>query len=396
MVYRKAKPKGTLLSEFKEHVTKSISPIQFVDEVLIPMANVYEEISDASYAGDEYAELVNENLKWLNRLEFQDWIPPALAFCVRWRNRTEPMARFFADLERLAYFQLLTKGGINERIERFSRLTRSIENDEQIFETSSPLQLSPTEQFAMFEVLSGPIYETLYARARSAVILRLDSLLSGGGATYDYQTITVEHVLPQSPAEGSEWERWFPDSETRLLQVHTLGNLVLLTRKKNSAASNYEFARKKDAYFTRGGVSPFVLTTQVLQQAIWTPEIVRSRQDQLLAKLEHHWRLQDRQSAIVEREALAAYEGDKTWRDDVREGLRRLGGRAPLLEIYKEVEAVRRAAGRSIPRTIDAVVRRTLEENSSDSDSYRSGRDIFSMPTGRGAGVWALRDGPVT
>ena len=41
-------------------------------------------------------------------------------------------------------------------------------------------------------------------------------------------------------------------------------DLVLLTRKKKSSASNYGFARKKETYFSRNGISPFVLTTQVV------------------------------------------------------------------------------------------------------------------------------------
>jgi hypothetical protein len=112
---------------------------------------------------------------------------------------------------------------------------------------------------------------------------------------------------------------WFPSPDTRATVVHTLGNLALLTRKKNSAASNFDFSRKKAAYFTHGGVSPFALTTQVLQHVMWTPAIVADRQENLLSKLEQHWRLQDRKNPTVEKEAEAAYAGDGTWRDDVRE-----------------------------------------------------------------------------
>ncbi len=82
--------------------------------------------------------------------------------------------------------------------------------------------------------------------------------------------------------------------------------------------------------------------------------------------------------------------GDGTWRDDVRSALQRLGGRASLSRIYKEVEAVRSAAGRSIPPSLEATVRRTLEDHCSDSENYR-GQDLFCMPEGKGAGVWALR-----
>ena len=50
-------------------------------------------------------------------------------------------------------------------------------------------------------------------RVRRYVLLRLDSVLSAGGATYDYPIITVEHVLPQNPATNSEWRQWFTDEE---------------------------------------------------------------------------------------------------------------------------------------------------------------------------------------
>jgi len=80
-----------------------------------------------------------------------------------------------------------------------------------------------------------------------------------------------------------------------------------------------------------------------------------------------------------------------TWRDDVRSALEGLNRRAALSSIYKEVKKIRRAAGRSMPPSFDETVRRTLEENSSDSEVYRGGPDLFWMPEGKGAGVWALR-----
>jgi hypothetical protein len=124
--------------------------------------------------------------------------------------------------------------------------------------------------------------------------LRLDTLLSGGGAIYDHQNITVEHVLPQTPQAGSKWLEWFPDAGERLKWVHKLGNLALLTRKKNSSASNYEFETKKQSYFAKNDISPFVLTTQVLDKKQWTPTVVAARQKDLLALLEEHWRLKER------------------------------------------------------------------------------------------------------
>jgi hypothetical protein len=296
MVYRRQKPKGTLIKEFKEHVTEAKQPAQFIDQVLIPMAKAYEELLDCNYESTAHAETVNEHLKWLNRLEFNDWVPPALAFTTRHRQDPAAMAAFFRDLERLSYALLIMKSGINDRIERFSQLTGAIIKSDNLYDEKSPLQLTPTEQYVVYAQLDGPVYEAFAARARTTILLRLDSLLSGGGAKYDYQTITVEHVLPQNPPTGSQWLNWFPDPKDRYQWVHKLGNLALLTRKKNSSASNFDFVKKKQSYFAKGGVSPFVLTTQVLNKNEWTPEIVSSRQKELLTLLESHWRLKNRQN----------------------------------------------------------------------------------------------------
>lgn len=306
MVYRKAKPQGTLLKEFKEHVVPAKQPRSFVDEVLLPMAQAFSELRDADYTSTHYAEQVNEHLRWLNRLEFKDWVPPALTFFVRHRQQPEAVLSFFRDLERLSYSMLARKAGVNERIERFSALTGGVETGSDLAATSSPLQLSQEEQHQTYAALNGPLYETHSPRALALLLLRLDHLLSDGSASYQHEVVSVEHVMPQQPAPNSQWAAWVPDKALHQLWVHRLGNLALLSRKKNSSASNRDFDWKKSAYFTKGGSTAFALTTQVLQYANWTAEVMQQRQEAMLSKLEVHWRLQDRKSRAAIAEALLA------------------------------------------------------------------------------------------
>jgi hypothetical protein len=80
-----------------------------------------------------------------------------------------------------------------------------------------------------------------------------------------------------------------------------------------------------------------------------------------------------------------------TWAHDLVSVLRSMGGKARLERIYDAVEKHRRAHARSVPRTLEATVRRTLENHSSHSQNYLGGVDLFCMPEGKGAGVWALR-----
>jgi hypothetical protein len=298
MAYRKAKSQGTLLKEFVAHVPTA-NALEFIDGILEPMATAYQEINDAAYVSSRNAEPVNQSLYWLNRVEFKDWIPPALVFYVRYRNKPDLMARFFADLERMVYALLVVKAGINERIEIFSKLTDGIEKEIDLFGATSPLQLDPVFQHRVYAALDGPLYASHSAKALAVILLRIDGLISEGGAKYDYDTISVEHVLPQAPAPASQWFQWFPDPKAHAYWVHRLGNLALLSRRKNSAASNFDFDKKKKAYFTRNGISPFVLTTQVLQRDVWTESIINERHQELMAKMETFWRLDERADSLA-------------------------------------------------------------------------------------------------
>jgi hypothetical protein len=62
-----------------------------------------------------------------------------------------------------------------------------------------------------------------------------------------------------------------------------------------------------------------------------------------------------------------------------------------LSEIYRGVTIVCRDLDRRMPQELEATVRGTLEDNSSDSERFKGVRDIFCMPQGKHAGVWSLR-----
>lgn len=67
---------------------------------------------------------------------------------------------------------------------------------------------------------------------------------------------------------------------------------MLLTRRKNSQASNLDFLEKKLKYFsTKAGVSNFALTSKVLAETTWTPETLQHRQSELTGEIEELWRL---------------------------------------------------------------------------------------------------------
>jgi hypothetical protein len=213
-----------------------------------------------------------------------------MAYFLRHEDQRDNLAHFTRDMERLAYSLFIRRANVNERINRYADVLNSIENDENLFlENSPPLQLSLEEKLNTLQELDGDIYS--HIRVRMPLLLRLDSLLAEGGVSHQPRVISIEHVLPQSPTDCSQWKQWFPDDDERIQWTHRLANLVLLSRRKNSQASNYEFERKKNEYFQKNGVTTFALTTKVVTECEWTLDVLKRRQRELINALKKEWRL---------------------------------------------------------------------------------------------------------
>lgn len=292
MILLKSKSKTTILDELRKFLlTDRFDPVEFMDNTLIPYAEAYSIILDADFESSQDPVQVNTMLRWLQRIDNSDWIPPAILFLSKHPNDLMALRKFFEELERLAASLFIRGAGVNERIERYAKVIAEIESGKDISSKDSSLDLSEVEIQKTLEVIEGDIYH-MSKRSRNYLLLRLNAWLSDGLEWIDYKILTVEHVLPQKVNDGSYWAQQWPDQSTRELWLHKLGNLLLLSRRKNSEAQNYDFLKKKEKYFTgRSGVAAFALTTTVLHQKDWTEQVVKERHDQLVGKLKSGWQL---------------------------------------------------------------------------------------------------------
>ncbi|WP_082579722.1 DUF4357 domain-containing protein [Arthrobacter sp. Soil736] len=290
-IFMQERAKSSLLKEFQESVLSQFLPNRaaiFVDEVVVPYAEAYSTVTDASYQGKSRTAEVNAFLKRLNALNNKDWLPPAL-WAMHHHSEDEIfLAEFFSALERLAASMLIRREYATPRAQRYAELLRHLESGNGL--ESRALQLNEQEKSATLDFLDGPIYRA--NPVARYVLQRLDEILAGeSGVSYNHKIITVEHVLPQRPGLDSKWRRNFTDDERSTL-VNRLGNLVLLNRRKNSQAGNADFVAKKENYFkTTKGVSVFSVTTQVITETDWTAETIRLRQEKLLSLLAKEWAL---------------------------------------------------------------------------------------------------------
>lgn len=294
MMYAKTKAKKSILDEYKDFVWPNIKSQQsFIDDVVEPYCSAFKTIKSSEYKSTENAGEVNYQLMWLNRIDNTDWMPAAIKFLAEKDGDSEYVLWFFRKLERLASNMLITAKDINKRIKRYCDILVEMESrkDHCMAFPLQSVELTQDEKNSEMEALGGNIYE-MTSRRRNYIILKLDSIVSDGSASYNYKVLTIEHVLPQTVDPASKWATLWPEENDRKYWVHKIANLVPLSRKKNSAAQNYDFDLKKEKYFkNEDKTSPYALTTQVLNESTWTVDIVKSRQEMLLGLFEKYWDL---------------------------------------------------------------------------------------------------------
>lgn len=285
MVWQREKPRERLEVGFEKFVTVFAHHERFMKTCLKPYGETFAQMKSPAAVAALWGDEAMRRLRHLYRLDNNDWVPVTLRFFAEEKPGIDDAALFMRRLETLAYFLFVVRADINERIKRYAAVLTDLVNG--IWKGKS-IELTAIDKVAFRQALDGPIYE--FTRVRLPLLLRLDSEVSSGGASYDYEVISVEHVLPQNPDASSDWLRDFPDDDNRSMWTHRLGNLVLLTRRKNAQASNYDFETKKTTYFKADdAVSPFALTTQVIDTKAWTPDVLADRQRALLAKLYATW-----------------------------------------------------------------------------------------------------------
>ena len=256
----------------------------FIDDVLEPYSETFDNLVSRGFDG---MPQVTPYLRSLRMVDNQDWVPTALRMVKRHGESDDRLVPFLRDLERLAYSMFVARTWRDPRVDRYVRVLEEIDNDADMSEDGSAIQLTVGEKAEMIQILR----EDINPKWVKPVLLKLNQLQSDGVVELDHKVISVEHVLPQNPHQDSQWERWFPSAEVRERWTWKLANLVLLSRRKNSQAGNLEFGEKKRTYFSREGSTSFELTQRVKEYGEWTPEVLQRRQDELINMLADEWRL---------------------------------------------------------------------------------------------------------
>ncbi|WQV00517.1 DUF262 domain-containing protein [Helicobacter pylori] len=151
------------------------------------------------------------------------------------------------------YYQTWIAGGTITRIKQTSiNIIKNVKNNKDI-ETIQELILDNTAFHNTFNQYhynlwdSSSVYPSKWVRP----VLALANYFMTDDEEPNFITMDaetqVEHILPQTPKRGSQWNADF-NKEKREEWVNNIANLTLLKRKKNAQALNMDFDEKRQIY----------------------------------------------------------------------------------------------------------------------------------------------------
>ncbi|MGV3598059.1 MAG: DUF262 domain-containing protein [Bacteroidota bacterium] len=273
------KQQSVLHKEFEEYLkTYPGNAIQFLDET-IKSAKNYKKIIKNEFEDVSIRRIIAS----LQNVSHDEWVPPLLSF-MNSPVVNLSLGTFIKYIDKITYQGWIRRLGKTQRNTVYYNVINLINNNASAADVINKIkEFKNNEEFKTF--IEGNIYGNQYA---TPVLLRIEQEMQDLSVTKTYEgTISIEHILPQKIAIDF-WRQRFTDDEHKNY-VHKIGNLTLLSGRKNSAANNYDFSKKKDAYDKKNLKVSFDMTKEVCTLKDWTIETLTQRQQQLVNKVEEIW-----------------------------------------------------------------------------------------------------------
>lgn len=247
-IYVKDKAREGLLKEFDERIYGSKPPLLALGSDTFEAVKAYKDAFDQAIQfdglptalGNAYRNRINVMRKGLPST---DWIPPVLAWYRKFKS--EKLLDLIDRIDNKFSADWILQLTPTQRISNMNDVLKGIDS------AKSPADVLASKVFdfdgkQLAVLLDGAIYGRRFAKY---VLLRLEYLLASHAAPLNLpDEISVEHILPQTPSATSQWVKDFTE-EQRECWLHRLGNLMLLSRRKNTSLGNLDYADKRVRYF---------------------------------------------------------------------------------------------------------------------------------------------------
>lgn len=276
----KQKATTNLLREFEDNVYNVTPPLLQKGKDSIDFfenyKKYYEFIFEEEKKGESY-EIYNRLSVMKYGFESDIWVAPLLRFYDKFK--TEHLAEFVQKLDCKFASDWILAQTPTKRTVNINDIIDCIDknNDSQTVINSNALDFNKEELLACFK---SNIYGKRWAKY---IMYKLEFLnLNNKDIAFALpKTTSIEHVLPQTPSKESQWNKDF-DDESREFWTNKIGNLVLISRRKNSALGNLDYEKKVDKYFKTKTENLTNVLSLYKTYNTWTPTEVAQRNESIL------------------------------------------------------------------------------------------------------------------
>ena len=223
--------------------------------------NTYD-VTGANFRFDNLVKVM------LAGLPSTDWVPPLLRYFDKFKY--DRLLEFLTKLDNKFSSDWIAQYTPTDRIENINQVIKVIES------TSTPTSVLADHCFTLdanaFErEVDAAVYGRRFTRY---LLLKLDYFYQDHAHRMAFKSLSVEHILPQNPAEGSQWKKDFTD-EQRKEWTDRIGNLVLISTRKNTSQGNADYIVKLEKYFSNR-ITTCPNSLRVLKSPCWTPVELKS------------------------------------------------------------------------------------------------------------------------
>ena len=294
----KEKARLSLLDEFKHKIyrprekdksTGKLKPallkkgketFDLVERYLKHYNSIFEN-NNYSHTGNNF-KFDNLLKVMLAGLPSTDWVPPLLRYHEKFGYNN--IMSFLGLLDNKFSADWIVQYTPTMRIENMNQVIRIIENE------SNSKKVLDNDVFKFAEdlfklAIDSAVYGRRFTRY---LLLKLDYLYHDDSHKMSIETLSVEHILPQNPAYDSQWKKNFTD-QRRNKWTDRLGNLVLISTRKNASQGRLDYEEKKAKYFQKR-ISTCPNSLRVLNNyKRWTMLELEKNHNEVLNKIKQHY-----------------------------------------------------------------------------------------------------------
>lgn len=278
LIYLKEKPQEDLYNEFEKKIYgKGLleQGEKFVN-LLTEYGNLYQSIFiDKDMLDEEDKEdIVYKSLVHIMNQEFEasEW-KTCLMFYAK-KFSTASFYKFVLHIEKIYLLDWVKGVRKDERFGTYSNILKVIEKSTKADEVFLSLPIDNSDIIKATKAQA--FYNASFAKY---LLLRLELLASEHDAYKEFSAKSIEHIFPQTIKAGSSWSK-DPDVLEHADIVNNIGNLVLLSKGKNSSASNNDFDTKKEKYL-KSRVTDYPRSVQILAEPDWTIAKIKVKNEEI-------------------------------------------------------------------------------------------------------------------